>query len=138
MSKSSIALESMPGDAARALVRLGEHLALARVRRNESQRVWAQRLGISAPTLIRMERGDPAVSMGVYATALWMIGLVGRLGEMASPEQDVRALEAEVRVLSRKRASRQPTSLSARLARRADADEPTRAAIKPLGKKGAA
>jgi len=120
MSKSSLAIESLPPDAARALARLGEHLALARVRRNESQRVWAQRLGVSVPTLIRMERGDATVGMGVYATALWMIGLADNLGEIARPEHDLRALEAEVRVLNRKRASRQPRSLAARLAGKDD------------------
>ena len=74
MSKGSPSLAVLPHEAAQALVRLGGHLALARLRRHESQREWAARIGISAPTLIRMERGDPGVSMGIYATAWWMIG----------------------------------------------------------------
>lgn len=116
MSKPSLALASLPPDAARALASLGEHLALARVRRNESQRIWAQRIGVSVPTLIRMERGDASVGMGVYAKALWKIGLVGKLGEIARPEHDLRALETEVRAIKRKRAARKQPSLAERLA----------------------
>lgn len=32
-------------------------------------------LGVAVPTLIRLENGDPTVSMAVYASALWLIGL---------------------------------------------------------------
>lgn len=106
MSKSSIALTSLPPEAAGALAALGDHLALARIRRKESQRQWAQRIGVSAPTLIRMERGDPGVSIGVYATALWLLGLSGGLGELASPEKDLRVLEADIRAVTRARAAR--------------------------------
>lgn len=64
MSKSSPALIGHPPEPSSALRVLGEHLALARVRRRESQKQWAGRIGVSVPTLIRMEKGDPAVSMG--------------------------------------------------------------------------
>jgi len=118
MSKSSIALTSLPPEAASSLAALGEHLALARVRRKESQRQWAQRIGVSAPTLIRMERGDPSVSIGVYTTALWLLGLSGALSDIASPAKDLRALEADVRAASRTRAVRTQTSITAQLAKK--------------------
>ncbi|MEJ1965268.1 MAG: helix-turn-helix transcriptional regulator [Gammaproteobacteria bacterium] len=69
----------MPPAAAAALRSLGENLAIARVRRRESQRAWARRLGVSVPTLIRMERGDPGVGAGIYVTALWLMGRVNAL-----------------------------------------------------------
>ena len=118
MSKSSIALTSLPPEAANALAALGEHLALARVRRKESQRQWALRIGVSVPTLIRMERGDPSVSIGVYTTALWLLGLSGGLSDIASPAKDLRALEADVRAASRTRAVRKQTSIAAQLAKK--------------------
>ena len=118
MSKSSPALTSLPPEAASALAMLGEHLALARVRRKESQRQWALRIGVSAPTLIRMERGDPSVSIGVYVTALWLLGLSGALGDIASPAKDLRALEADVRAATRTRAVRKQTSIAAQMAKR--------------------
>jgi len=120
MPKFSPSLASLPPDAAQSLAALGEHLAIARIRRKESQRQWAQRLGISAPTLIRMERGDPSVSMGIYASALWMLGLVQTLGEIAAPDKDQRALEGELRTLHQHRAVRRQASVEARLARSRD------------------
>ena len=73
---------SMPPATTRALRGLGENLAIARVRRRESLRAWAKRLGVSIPTLIRMERGDPGVGVGIYATALWLIGKAVKLATM--------------------------------------------------------
>ncbi len=108
-------MAALPPEVQRALAALGEHLALARVRRRESQRQWAARMGISAPTLIRMERGDPGVSMGIYATALWMIGRTPALADLADPAHDRGALEAEVRGAARARAVRSKASIEARL-----------------------
>lgn len=106
MSKSSIALLSVPPEASSSLQVLGEHLSLARLRRQESQKQWAARLGVSLPTLIRLEKGDPTVSMGVYATALWLLGLSGGLAELADPARDMRALESDIRQASQLRAAR--------------------------------
>jgi transcriptional regulator with XRE-family HTH domain len=121
MSKLSNALQTLPPEATTALARLGEHLALARVRRKESQREWAARLGVSVPTLARLERGDPGVSAGILATALWMIGRVQALGDLAAPELDAGALEMDVRAARRTRAVRSQASIQASLARKASA-----------------
>ncbi|MEN9315578.1 MAG: hypothetical protein RIS35_1971 [Pseudomonadota bacterium] len=106
MSNRPLALASLPPEAASHLAAFGEHLALARLRRRESQRQWAARIGVSVPTLIRMEKGDPSVSVGVYATALWMLGLSHGLAELAEPGRDLRALEMDVRQAARLRAAR--------------------------------
>jgi transcriptional regulator with XRE-family HTH domain len=106
MSKSSPSLRALPPDAQAALHSLGEQLALARLRRKETQAQWAERLGVSIPTLIRLERGDATVSMGVYATALWLLGLASGLAELADPGKDVRALEGDIRQAIRLRAAR--------------------------------
>src|SRR5437879_10220968 len=90
MPKSPVALTVMPPAAAQALRALGENLAIARVRRRESQRAWAKRLGCSVPTLIRMERGDPGVGAGIYTTALWLIGRVGALSDVAADRKSTR------------------------------------------------
>ena len=88
---------------------LGENLAVARKRRREPLKAWAQRIGVSEPTLMRMEKGDPSVSMGVYATALWLMGRSQVIADLAAPEHDQGALEEAVRVAKaravRKRAS---------------------------------
>jgi transcriptional regulator with XRE-family HTH domain len=110
MSKPAHATEILPAAVARALKDLGENLALARQRRKESQRAWASRLSVSVPTLIRMEKGDPSVGMGVYATALWLMGRHAALPEMAAPARDLNALEQDIEAVRQrsKRLSRKP------------------------------
>jgi transcriptional regulator with XRE-family HTH domain len=108
----------MPPAATAALRGLGENLAIARARRHESQRVWAKRLGVSVPTLIRLERGDPGVGAGIYATALWLIGRVGALPGLAAPVEDRGALESDVRKAVERRAVRSAASAEARLGRK--------------------
>ena len=109
MSKTSLATDPLPASAAKALRDLGENLALARQRRKESLRAWASRMGVSVPTLIRMEKGDPSVGMGVYATALWLMGRHAALPDMAAPAQDANALAQDIEAVRQRgrRMSRQ-------------------------------
>jgi hypothetical protein len=123
MPKTPAALSTLPPAVTAALRALGENLAIARIRRKEPQRAWAKRLGVSAPTLIRMEKGDPGVSAGVYATALWLIGRAQSLPETADPSNDRAALELDVREAVKRRAVRSAASVEARLGRRARPDK---------------
>ena len=66
-------------------------------RRKESIASWATRLGTTVPTLLRMASGEPGVGIGLYATALWLIGRDAALAELASPDADKGALEMDVR-----------------------------------------
>jgi transcriptional regulator with XRE-family HTH domain len=118
MPKQPTALTSLPPPVASTLRQLGENLAIARVRRKEPQRAWARRLGVSVPTLIRMEQGDPGVSMGIYATALWLMGRVEALQDAAAPATDRGALELDVREAIERRAVRSAASVEARLGRK--------------------
>ena len=115
MSKSITVARALPPVARNALRQLGENIAIARARRKESQRTWADRIGISVPTLIRLEQGEPSVSMAAYASALWLIGRVQSLGEIAAPVNDVGALEQDVRKARQRGATRHATSISVRL-----------------------
>lgn len=103
MPKASDSVESLPSSALASLQVLGEHLSLARVRRKESLRAWAKRMDVSVPTLVRMEKGDPRVGIGVYATALWLIGRDQALKDLAAPAADSQALEQEILVIKRRR-----------------------------------
>jgi hypothetical protein len=53
-------------------------------------------MSVSVPTLIRMEKGDPSVGMGVYATALWLMGRHAALPGVAAPEHDATALAQDI------------------------------------------
>ena len=110
MPKPSLATDQLPASAAKALADLGENLALARQRRKESLRAWASRMAVSVPTLIRMEKGDPSVGMGVYATALWLMGRHAALPEVAAPEHDGTALAQDIEAVRQcgRRMSRKP------------------------------
>lgn len=95
MPKASRALTAISPNVSAALISLGDNLAEARKRRHESRTAWAQRLGVSIPTLIRMERGDPGVACGIYATALSLIGQTPALARLADAESDPGVAEDE-------------------------------------------
>ena len=97
VTKASAALTQMPPSTLAALAQLGADLAVARLRRKESLKTWAQRMGVSVPTLLRLEAGEPSVSLGVAATALWLIGRDAALASLATPKEDRGALELDVR-----------------------------------------
>lgn len=88
MAKLSRANKALPATSERALHTLGRDIAIARKRRRIPQRLMAQRMMVSLDTLQRLEKGDSGVSIGVVATALWVLGLVGHLSELASPDRD--------------------------------------------------
>lgn len=102
MPQVASAIEVLPPAAAAALRQLGNDLATARKRRKQSLRAWAARLDVSVPTLMKMEKGDAAVSIGVYATALWIISRHEALGAAADPKEDVAALENEINVAAQR------------------------------------
>jgi hypothetical protein len=54
-------------------------------------------MGVSVPTLQRLEAGDPGVGIGIVATALWLIQRDGELRNLAAPEHDQGAIEKDVR-----------------------------------------
>jgi len=78
----------VPSAVRRALRIVGGQLRAARLRRRISTAVLAERALVSRATLYRVERGDPAVSMGTYATVLWALGLGDRLSDLAAPSRD--------------------------------------------------
>lgn len=110
MSKSTLASSTLPAIATKSLEMLGRDLALGRQRRKESLKSWSLRMNISVPTLMRMEKGDPNVRMGVYATALWLMGRHLALGELATPKEDSAALELDIRQATQRHASRKSSN----------------------------
>jgi len=75
---------------------LGRNLRIARKRRKETMAAFAERMQVSVPTLRKMENGDPTVSIAVYGTALWLVGRVNWLAQIADPAVDEIALELEL------------------------------------------
>jgi hypothetical protein len=115
MSKTTKAIQQLPPATLGALQKLGADLAVARLRRKESLRTWAKRLGVTLSTLQRLEAGDPTVSIGIIASALWLINRDGELGNLATPEQDQGALELNVRAAVELGQARAQASADARM-----------------------
>lgn len=59
----------------RTLSTLGEQIRLARLRRRFSANMISERAGISRNTLRSIERGEPSVALGSYASVLLSLGL---------------------------------------------------------------
>jgi len=115
MPKTARALLQLPPATAGAIEKLGADLAVARLRRKESLRSWAQRMGVTVSTLQRLEAGDPSVGIGIVATALWLIKRDGELRNLAAPEHDQGAIELNVREAVELGRSRAQSSAEARL-----------------------
>jgi transcriptional regulator with XRE-family HTH domain len=86
---------ALPLPVQRALAKLGEDIRSARLRRRISTAVMAQRAFITRMTLSKVERGDPSVSIGIYAVVLFVLGLTTRLGELADARADDVGLQLE-------------------------------------------
>lgn len=88
---------------------LGVRLREERLRRNETQQVFAARIGVSVPTLYKMELGDPGVQFGYWAVALDMMGRVGDLDQLLAPTENLFVKYEQAQKPQRQRASRKGT-----------------------------
>ncbi len=70
--------------------------------------IVAQRASISKPTLIRVERGDPGVSIASYATVLFVMGMADRLADLVDPKNDPVGLQLEEDNLPQRIRGRRP------------------------------
>ena len=118
MSKGQLSSRK-PVPVTRALRKLGHDIRDARRRRRIPVAILAERASISRMTLSKVEKGDPGVSAGTYATILFTLGMADRLADVADPRHDTvgRELEEEhlperIR-LSRRKASPKPENTDA-------------------------
>lgn len=86
---------TLPIPVTRALRKLGHDIKDARRRRRIAMAIVAQRASVSKPTLIRVERGDPSVSIGSYATVLFVMGMADRLADLADAKNDPVGMQLE-------------------------------------------
>jgi transcriptional regulator with XRE-family HTH domain len=79
---------ALPIPVRHALKKLGGDISVARRRRGISTALLAERAFTTRPTLAKVERGDPGVSLGVYASVLFVLGLTKRLAQLVDPAND--------------------------------------------------
>lgn len=58
------------------------------MRRGWRQEDLAEKAGIHANTLRKVESGAPGTAIGAYSGALWALGLLDQLTEVARPDRD--------------------------------------------------
>jgi hypothetical protein len=85
----------LPLPVKRALAKLGGDIKSARLRRRINATMMAERAFITRPTLAKVERGDPAVSLGIYATVLFVLGFADHLAKLADARDDELGLQLE-------------------------------------------
>ena len=104
---------TLPIPVRRALKKLGADIRDARRRRRIPTTVMAERALISRMTLNKVEKGNPGVSMGIYATLLFVLGMTERLSDLADPKYDAVGLILEDELLPQRiRSPRQPKRAS--------------------------
>ena len=102
---------ALPIPVRHALRKLGRDIQDARKRRRIPVAIAAERASISRTTLVKLEKGDPGVAMGIYATVLFVLGLAERLADVAAPKSDAVGLRLEEeRLPQRIRNTRKPTA----------------------------
>ena len=92
----------LPIPVRRALRKLGGEIRDARRRRRIPTTVMAERAFISRMTLNKIEKGNAGVSLGSYATVLFVLGMNERLADLADPRYDAVGLHLQDRLLPKR------------------------------------
>lgn len=111
MPRQNTSPTDYPQAVTQQIERLAQNIVLARKRRHETQAQWAKKLGVSQPTMARIERGDPAVAMASYVMCLWLIQPSSNLADLIAPQNDHAALEHEITKIRARRTAPAQTKL---------------------------
>ena len=85
---------------------MGEQIKLARLRRNLSAELVAERAGISRTSLWKVENGNPAVAMGFYAAVLHALNNLDKDLLLIAKDDELGRQLQDLDLITRKRASR--------------------------------
>ena len=85
------------------LLRLGENIKLARLRRKLSAEQISERANISRPTLLSIEKGMPTVGIGLYVQVLFVLGLADDILKVGSDDELGKKLQ-DAKLIVRQRA----------------------------------
>lgn len=87
----------LPIPVQKALQKLGQDINDARRRRRIPMTIMCERTDMTRTTLAKIEKGDPTVSFGGYASVLFVLGLIDQLKDLVDANHDLigRRLEEE-------------------------------------------
>ena len=83
----------MPRALTKNLEIMGEQIMMARKRRHLSMQDVADRATVTRLTVSKVEKGDPTVSMGIYARVLFALNLENDITRLASDDALGRQLQ---------------------------------------------
>ena len=95
----------MPGTE-EILKTMGEQIKLARLRRDLPAELVAERAGISRSSLWKVESGNPAVAMGIYAAVLHAVGNMDTDLLLIAKDDELGRQLQDMTLITRRRASR--------------------------------
>ena len=78
----------LPLPAIKTLRKVGNDINDARRRRRITISLMAERAGVSRTTIGKIEKGDPTTSIGGYASVLFVLGMIDRLGDLVDAAHD--------------------------------------------------
>jgi len=114
-------------NARRALEALGKNIKTARLKRRISVKGFAERVGVSESTIMRLEKGDDGVSIGTLAMVCLVLGEIERIAEFLDAGSDDTGLlldrEALPKRIDRKRKSGQESSVKDQFGPSPDLDD---------------
>lgn len=93
-----------------SLVSLGTRLRAERLVRNDSQARFSARIGVSVPTLRRLEQGDASAQIGHWLRAFEVLGRLHEIEALLGAHTSLFAAEPEPPL--RQRARRVPKTAS--------------------------
>lgn len=85
---------------------MGEQIKLARLRRNLPVELVAERAGISRSSLWKVESGNPAVAVGIYAAVLHALGGMDKDILLIAKDDAMGRQMQDLSLMTRKRATR--------------------------------
>ena len=93
----------------RLLIAMGENIKMARLRRNLSLKIVAERAGLALNTVVSVEKGLSGSSIGALATILQSLNLAEDISLIAKDDLLGRKLQ-DLKLIQKKRASRKQTT----------------------------
>jgi transcriptional regulator with XRE-family HTH domain len=78
----------LPQPVRRSLAKFGADIRIARQKRRLTVAMMAERVGVAKPTYLRVEKGDPSVTFGIYAMTLFVLGFGAPFGEIVDQTRD--------------------------------------------------
>ena len=103
MGKKAVLI--MPGTE-KILSTMGHQIKMARLRRNISVNLVAERAGVSRATVWAVEKGSPSVAMGIYATVLHALNGMDQDLLLIAQDDKLGRMIQDLNLKVRKRASK--------------------------------